>query len=103
MVNIKARYAAEKVGAAYDILASLTVSAPRRIAGAMHEISLLSSHQDQLSERGRELYLRIEEVMNVPGSWEATAEAMSEGERNRFRELLRDLFYETQSTYYGIE
>jgi hypothetical protein len=100
-VNIRASYAAEKLVTAYDLLASLTIPAQKRLAGALWEISMLQQHQDQLTDRGRELYRQIFDRIEGSGTWDDRIAVMSEAELTDIGHLIRDLFYETQSHYHG--
>ena len=69
--------------------------------GRLHATSVLESHQDQLTDGGRDLYGKIFRMVNRGEDLEKQCREMSEGDMIVVGNLIRDLFYDTQSNYFG--
>jgi hypothetical protein len=95
-------YAAEKLSAAYDLMATLTVSAEKRLAGALSEVMLLDGHEGQLTERGRDLFGQLKHETESSGSFAEIAREMGESQRERVGQLIRALFHDTLAHYHGV-
>jgi hypothetical protein len=99
--RIQSMYASQRTTTAYDALASLHGSGVERLTIALREISLLRTHQGQLSERGRELFGEIVQIMHGRGEWPEALKRMHYSKRERLATLIADLFHDTQAHYYA--
>lgn len=100
-INNDVRYAVEKIHAAHDLLASLTIPSEKRLAGAVHEILLAAHHKPLPTARARELHEIIMRPFEGRDSWEELAARLSELELHDISEAICSLSHEVTAAYYG--